>query len=44
MQVRRYEDGIRRVDSIAEITGMEGTTPQLQDIFRFERQGPRGRA
>ena len=39
VHVRRYEDGVRRVESIAEITGMEGTTPQLQDIFRFERRG-----
>jgi pilus assembly protein CpaF len=44
VHVRRYEDGVRRVESIAEITGMEGTTPQLQDIFRFERQGRRGKS
>ena len=37
VHVRRFEDGVRRVESIAEIVGMEGTTPQLQDIFRFER-------
>jgi pilus assembly protein CpaF len=43
VQVRRYEDGARRVESIAEITGLEGPTPQLQDIFRFERRGRRGR-
>jgi pilus assembly protein CpaF len=43
VQVRRYEDGVRRVESIAEITGMEGNTPQLQDIFRFERRGRRGK-
>ena len=42
VHVRRYEDGVRRVESIAEITGMEGTTPQLQDIFRFERRGTAG--
>ena len=39
VHVRRFEDGVRRVESIAEIVGMEGTTPQLQDIFRFERRG-----
>ena len=38
VHVRRFEDGVRRVESIAEIVGMEGTTPQLQDIFRFERR------
>ncbi len=43
VHVRRFEDGVRRVESIAEIVGMEGTTPQLQDIFRFERRGQRGR-
>jgi pilus assembly protein CpaF len=43
VHVRRYEDGVRRVDSIAEITGLEGNTPQLQDIFRFERRGRRGK-
>ncbi len=43
VHVRRFEDGVRRMESIAEIVGMEGTTPQLQDIFRFERRGQRGR-
>ncbi len=43
VHVRRYEDGVRRVESIAEITGMEGLTPQMQDIFRFERRGRRGK-
>ncbi len=38
VHVRRYEDGVRRVESIVEITGMEGLTPQLQEIFRFERR------
>ena len=41
VHVRRYEDGVRRVESIAEIVGMEGTTPQLQDIFRFEPRAGR---
>ena len=40
VHVRRFEDGVRRVESVAEIVGMEGTTPQLQDIFRFERRRP----
>jgi pilus assembly protein CpaF len=43
VHVRRFEDGVRRMESIAEIVGMEGTTPQLQDIFRFERRGMKGR-
>jgi pilus assembly protein CpaF len=43
VHVRRYEDGVRRVECISEITGIEGLTPGLQDIFRFERRGRRGR-
>jgi pilus assembly protein CpaF len=43
IHVRRYEDGVRRVERVAEITGMEGETPQLQDIFYFEQRGRRGR-
>jgi len=44
IHVRRYEDGVRRVSSIAEITGMEGNTPTMQDLFRFERKGRKGKA
>jgi pilus assembly protein CpaF len=44
VHVRRFEDGVRRVSSIAEITGLEGLTPLTQDIFRFERRGRKGRA
>ena len=40
--IRRYEDGVRRIESISELTGMEGDTPQLQDIFRFEPRGRQG--
>ena len=43
IHVRRYEDGVRRVESIAEIVGFEGNTPQLQEIFRFERRGQSGK-
>jgi pilus assembly protein CpaF len=41
--VRRYDDGVRRVESIIEITGLEGLTPQTQEIFRFTRHGRKGR-
>ncbi|MDJ0867828.1 MAG: CpaF family protein [Myxococcota bacterium] len=41
VQVRRYEDGVRRIEGIAEIVGLEGTTPLLQDLFRFEHRGVR---
>jgi pilus assembly protein CpaF len=43
VQVRRFEDGVRRVQSIAEVAGMEGGTPLLQDLFRFQQTGSSGR-
>lgn len=43
VQVRRYEDGVRRVQSISELVGMEGDTPQLQEIFRFVPKGKQNR-
>jgi len=41
--IRRYEDGVRRVERISELTGMEGDTPQLQDIFVFRSRGRQGK-
>jgi pilus assembly protein CpaF len=43
VQVRRYDDGVRRIESVAEITGLEGTTPQTQELFGFRRRGKQGR-
>ena len=43
VHVRRFEDGVRRVERSRDV-GMEGTTPQLQDIFRFERRGQKGKS
>lgn len=39
VHVRRYEDGVRRVERIAEVVGIEGKTPQLQDVFVFKPTG-----
>ncbi|MFB3903046.1 MAG: CpaF family protein [Acidobacteriota bacterium] len=39
VQVSRLSDGSRRITSISEVTGMEGPTVTLQDIFVFHRQG-----
>jgi pilus assembly protein CpaF len=39
VQATRLSDGSRKVVSIAEITGMEGSVVQLQEIFKFERTG-----
>ncbi len=44
VHVRRFEDGVRRVASIIEITGLEGLTPQTQELFRFERRGRKNKA
>jgi pilus assembly protein CpaF len=39
LQVARLSDGSRRVTSISEITGMEGDTITMQEIFMYERTG-----
>jgi len=39
VQVARLTDGTRRVTSLSEITGMEGETIAMQEIFQFERTG-----
>ncbi len=39
IQLARHSDGVRRVVSISEITGMEGEVISLQDIFVFDRRG-----
>jgi pilus assembly protein CpaF len=43
IHVRRCEDGVRRIESIAEVSGLEGATPLLQDIFTYRRRGRQGR-
>jgi pilus assembly protein CpaF len=42
IQVARLTDGTRRITSISEITGMEGETITMQEIFQFERTGVDG--
>ncbi|HEX6622139.1 MAG TPA: CpaF family protein [Pyrinomonadaceae bacterium] len=39
IQVARLSDGTRRITSISELTGMEGDTITMQEIFQFERKG-----
>lgn len=39
LQVARLSDGSRRITAISEITGMEGETITMQEIFQFERTG-----
>jgi pilus assembly protein CpaF len=39
LQLVRLSDGRRRLISVSEITGMEGDTITMQDIFRFRQTG-----
>ena len=39
VQQSRMSDGTRRVTSVSEITGMEGDTITMQEIFLFEKTG-----
>ena len=39
IQISRLPDGTRKLMTIAEITGMEGPTITMQDLFTYERQG-----
>jgi pilus assembly protein CpaF len=42
VQVGRGSDGRRRLLSVAEITGTEGNTVVMQEIFRFNQRGVDG--
>ena len=39
VQQSRFSDGTRKITNITEITGTEGDTVQMQDIFRYQQQG-----
>jgi pilus assembly protein CpaF len=39
VQASRLSDGHRLVTNITEVTGIEGETVTLQDIFAFEKRG-----
>ena len=39
VQLTRGTDGKRRITSVSEITGMEGTVITQQEIFKFEQRG-----
>ena len=39
IQVARLSDGRRRMVSLSELTGMEGETVSMQEIFRFKMTG-----
>ncbi len=42
IQLARHSDGVRRLVSLSEITGMESGMISMQDIFVFERHGMDG--
>jgi pilus assembly protein CpaF len=39
VQISRMTDGSRKVTSVSEVTGMEGSVVTMQDLFIYERQG-----
>ena len=39
VQQARLSDGSRRITSISEITGMEGSVITMQEIFKFDKRG-----
>ena len=39
IQIERLHDGTRKITQISEITGMEGDTVLLQELFKFEFKG-----
>jgi pilus assembly protein CpaF len=41
VHVERMRDGVRRVQSIAEVSGMEGEVITLRDLFTFHYRGER---
>ena len=41
VSVRRFDDGVRRIERISELTGLEDGTPQLQDIYAYRQTGRR---
>jgi len=39
VQQTRFADGSRKIVNISEVTGVEGSIVQMQDIFRYRQQG-----
>jgi pilus assembly protein CpaF len=39
IQIMRFSDGSRKLVSLQEVTGMEGDTISMQEIFSFKRNG-----
>ena len=39
IQIARFPDGSRKVSKVSEVTGMEGETIAMQDIYLFQQEG-----
>jgi pilus assembly protein CpaF len=39
VQIARLSDGTRKVITVSEVTGMDGDSVAMQDIFEFDRTG-----
>ncbi len=39
IQIARLPDGTRKVVAVSEVTGMEGQTVTMQELFRFDQKG-----
>jgi pilus assembly protein CpaF len=39
IQLQRFPDGSRKIVRVSEVTGMEGTTVTMQDLFVFRTEG-----
>jgi len=39
VHISRFRDGTRKITRVAEITGMEGNTITMQDIFAYRQEG-----
>lgn len=46
VHIRRFSDGVRRLESLSEVVGMEGTTITMQEIGAYVQKGttPEGRS
>jgi pilus assembly protein CpaF len=44
VQIKRFRSGARKVTQVTEVTGMEGETILLQDIFGLEKDGETAKA
>ncbi len=39
VQITRYSDGVRRISSVSEVTGMEGEVITMQELVAFKQTG-----